>query len=173
MRNSWKSSSGDYPEDKASSVRVPVANFTLQSSVQLLRENTDSVRSNQWMGPTAPSVPLKLKENVWDLRLPKMDTLTSIRLIRFLEDLFTSQWSRLLTLVVDQIVPAFLKELIYKVLGLLVSLLELNRFRILLGESEEGRDMRLSWVLLQSPQMIKVSPPMGMWTTFPSLIILA
>ncbi|GKA10036.1 hypothetical protein Tco_0689469, partial [Tanacetum coccineum] len=29
--------------------------------VQLLRENMDSVRSNQWMRPTAPSVPLKLK----------------------------------------------------------------------------------------------------------------
>nr|GEY43329.1 hypothetical protein [Tanacetum cinerariifolium] len=47
--------------DKASSVRVLVANFTLQSSVQLLRENTDSVRSNQRMSPTAPSAPLKLK----------------------------------------------------------------------------------------------------------------
>nr|GEZ87977.1 hypothetical protein [Tanacetum cinerariifolium] len=48
-------------EDRASSVKVPVANFTLQSSVQLLRETTYSVRSNQWMRPTAPSVPLKLK----------------------------------------------------------------------------------------------------------------
>nr|GEZ16427.1 uncharacterized mitochondrial protein AtMg00810-like [Tanacetum cinerariifolium] len=37
------------------------------------------------------------------------------------------------------IVPAFLKELIYKVLGLLVPLLELNRFVILLGEPEEGQ----------------------------------
>ncbi|GKB15901.1 hypothetical protein Tco_0849824 [Tanacetum coccineum] len=72
----------EFHQDKASSVRVPVANFslqssvqllrfpgfvvpvanfTLQSSVQLLRENTDSVRSNQRMRPTAPSVPLKLK----------------------------------------------------------------------------------------------------------------
>ncbi|GKE65009.1 hypothetical protein Tco_1519170, partial [Tanacetum coccineum] len=50
-----------FHQDKASSVRVPVANFTLQSSVQLLRENTDSVRSNQRMRPTAPSVPFKLK----------------------------------------------------------------------------------------------------------------
>ncbi|GKD75231.1 hypothetical protein Tco_1333513, partial [Tanacetum coccineum] len=38
-----------------------------------------------------------------------------------------------------QIVPAFLEELIYKVLGLLVPLLELNLFEILLGEPEEGR----------------------------------
>ncbi|GKC21184.1 hypothetical protein Tco_1023334, partial [Tanacetum coccineum] len=36
-------------QDKASSVRVPVANFTLQSSVQLLLENTDSVRVS--LGP--------------------------------------------------------------------------------------------------------------------------
>nr|GEW90479.1 hypothetical protein [Tanacetum cinerariifolium] len=35
-------------------------------------------------------------------------------------------------------VPTFLKELICKVLGLLVLLLELNRFGILLDESEEG-----------------------------------
>ncbi|GKC51736.1 hypothetical protein Tco_1074481 [Tanacetum coccineum] len=45
----------------ASSVRVPVANFTLQSSVQLLRENTDLVCSNQRIRLTSPSVPLKLK----------------------------------------------------------------------------------------------------------------
>nr|GEU51750.1 hypothetical protein [Tanacetum cinerariifolium] len=51
----------EFHQDKASSVRVPIANFTLQSSVQLLRENTDSVRLNQRMSPTAPSVPLKLK----------------------------------------------------------------------------------------------------------------
>nr|GEV36088.1 hypothetical protein [Tanacetum cinerariifolium] len=37
------------------------------------------------------------------------------------------------------IVPAFLKELIGRVLGLLVPLLELNRFEILLDEQEEGR----------------------------------
>nr|GEV47276.1 reverse transcriptase domain-containing protein [Tanacetum cinerariifolium] len=49
----------EFHQDKASSVRVPVANFTLQFSVQLLQENTDSVRSNQRMRPTAPSVPLK------------------------------------------------------------------------------------------------------------------
>ncbi|GKF57715.1 hypothetical protein Tco_0171252, partial [Tanacetum coccineum] len=36
------------------------------------------------------------------------------------------------------IVLAFLKELIYKVLGLLVSLVESNRFGILLDEQEEG-----------------------------------
>ncbi|GJY15965.1 DNA helicase, partial [Tanacetum coccineum] len=49
-----------FHQDRASSVRVPVANVTLFSSAQLLRENTDSVRSNQRMRPTAPSVPLKL-----------------------------------------------------------------------------------------------------------------
>ncbi|GJW90878.1 zinc finger, CCHC-type containing protein [Tanacetum coccineum] len=41
----------------------------------------------------------------------------------------------------DLIVPAFLKELIYKVLGLQVSLLELDRFEILLDEREEGQAM--------------------------------
>ncbi|GJR07608.1 hypothetical protein Tco_0790260 [Tanacetum coccineum] len=39
----------EFHQDKASSVRVPVVNFTLQLSVQLLRENTDSVHSNQRM----------------------------------------------------------------------------------------------------------------------------
>nr|GEW18081.1 hypothetical protein [Tanacetum cinerariifolium]GEW76148.1 hypothetical protein [Tanacetum cinerariifolium] len=48
-----------FHKDKASSVRVPVANVTLFSSTQLLRENTDSIRSNQRMRPTAYSVPLK------------------------------------------------------------------------------------------------------------------
>nr|GEU64444.1 hypothetical protein [Tanacetum cinerariifolium] len=38
-----------FHQDKASSVRVPVANVTLFSSAQLLRENTESVRSNQQM----------------------------------------------------------------------------------------------------------------------------
>ncbi|GKF68227.1 hypothetical protein Tco_0197906, partial [Tanacetum coccineum] len=50
----------EFHQDRASSVKVPVANFTLQSSVQLLQVNTDSVRSNQRISPTAPSVPLKL-----------------------------------------------------------------------------------------------------------------
>ncbi|GJS33246.1 hypothetical protein Tco_0531628 [Tanacetum coccineum] len=50
----------EFHQDRASSVKVPVANFTLQSSVQLLRENTDSVHSNKRIRPTAPSVPLKL-----------------------------------------------------------------------------------------------------------------
>nr|GEW76763.1 hypothetical protein [Tanacetum cinerariifolium] len=45
--------------DMASSIRVPVADVTLFSSAQLLRENTDSVCLNQRMSPTAPSVPLK------------------------------------------------------------------------------------------------------------------
>nr|GFB30002.1 hypothetical protein [Tanacetum cinerariifolium] len=35
-----------FHQDKASSVRVPVANVTLFSSAQLLQENTDSIRSN-------------------------------------------------------------------------------------------------------------------------------
>nr|GEV83740.1 hypothetical protein [Tanacetum cinerariifolium] len=48
-----------FHQDKASSVRVPVANVTLFSSAQLLRENTDLVCSNQRMRPTASSVPLK------------------------------------------------------------------------------------------------------------------
>ncbi|GJW94688.1 hypothetical protein Tco_0174360 [Tanacetum coccineum] len=48
-----------FHQDKASSVRVPIANVTLFSSAQLLRENTNLVCSNQRMRPTAPSVPLK------------------------------------------------------------------------------------------------------------------
>ncbi|GKF17747.1 hypothetical protein Tco_0062665, partial [Tanacetum coccineum] len=44
------------------------------------------------------------------------------------------------------IVPAFMKELIYRVLGLHVLFLELNRFGILLGEHEEGQ--ALPWALL-------------------------
>ncbi|GJS85798.1 hypothetical protein Tco_0752339 [Tanacetum coccineum] len=48
-----------FHQDKASLVKVPVANVTLFSSAHLLRENTDSVRSNQRIRPTAPSVPLK------------------------------------------------------------------------------------------------------------------
>ncbi|GKA78741.1 hypothetical protein Tco_0785278 [Tanacetum coccineum] len=51
-----------FHQDKASSVRVPVANVTLFSSAHLLRENTDLVRSNQRMRPTAPSVPFKLEK---------------------------------------------------------------------------------------------------------------
>nr|GFA85787.1 hypothetical protein [Tanacetum cinerariifolium]GFA85796.1 hypothetical protein [Tanacetum cinerariifolium] len=43
-----------FHQDKVSSVRVPVANVTLFSSAQLLRENTDPVRSNQRMSPTTP-----------------------------------------------------------------------------------------------------------------------
>ncbi|GJX72128.1 hypothetical protein Tco_0309299 [Tanacetum coccineum] len=38
-----------FHQDKASSVKVPVANATLFSSAQLLRENADSVRSNERM----------------------------------------------------------------------------------------------------------------------------
>ncbi|GKF14006.1 hypothetical protein Tco_0055468, partial [Tanacetum coccineum] len=40
---------------------------------------------------------------------------------------------------VNQIVPAFMKELICRVLKLLVPLLKLNQFGILLGELEEGQ----------------------------------
>ncbi|GJW48774.1 hypothetical protein Tco_0080420 [Tanacetum coccineum] len=50
-----------------------------------------------------------------------------------------TQFMRSLNTAVGQIVPAFLKELIYRVLGLLVLLLELNRFRILLDELGEGQ----------------------------------
>ncbi|GKF09060.1 hypothetical protein Tco_0043284, partial [Tanacetum coccineum] len=50
----------EFHQDRASLVKVPVENFTLQSSVQLLQEKTDSVRSNQRISLTAPSVPLKL-----------------------------------------------------------------------------------------------------------------
>ncbi|GJZ81664.1 hypothetical protein Tco_0646658 [Tanacetum coccineum] len=39
----------EFHQDKASSVKVPVANVTMSSSAHLLRENTDSVRSNQRM----------------------------------------------------------------------------------------------------------------------------
>ncbi|GJR50063.1 hypothetical protein Tco_1400584 [Tanacetum coccineum] len=39
----------EFYQDRASSVKVPVANVTLFSSAQLLRENTDSVRSNKRM----------------------------------------------------------------------------------------------------------------------------
>ncbi|GJR00891.1 hypothetical protein Tco_0523875 [Tanacetum coccineum] len=45
----------------------------------------------------------------------------------------------LLVFLVSSIVLAFMKDLIYRVLGLQVPLLELNRFRILLGEWEEGQ----------------------------------
>ncbi|GJR74703.1 hypothetical protein Tco_0087068 [Tanacetum coccineum] len=37
----------EFHQDRASSVKVPVANFTLQSSVQLLPRNMNSVRSNR------------------------------------------------------------------------------------------------------------------------------
>ncbi|GKE37091.1 hypothetical protein Tco_1460496 [Tanacetum coccineum] len=48
----------EFHQVKASSVRVPVENVTLSSLAHLLRENTDSVRSNQRMRPTAPSLVL-------------------------------------------------------------------------------------------------------------------
>nr|GEU28863.1 retrovirus-related Pol polyprotein from transposon TNT 1-94 [Tanacetum cinerariifolium] len=51
-----------FHQDKASSVRVPVANVTLFSSAQLLRENTDSVRSNRQMRPTAPFDTIEILE---------------------------------------------------------------------------------------------------------------
>nr|GEX58310.1 hypothetical protein [Tanacetum cinerariifolium] len=38
-----------FHQDKASLVRVPVANVTMSSSAHLLRENTDSIRSDQRM----------------------------------------------------------------------------------------------------------------------------
>ncbi|GJX15745.1 hypothetical protein Tco_0216577 [Tanacetum coccineum] len=82
-----------FHQDKASSVRVPVANVTLSSSTHLLRENTDSVRSNQRMRPTAPFrtikigrltthkpfvvtyyIPIGYNGKFWNLRLPEIDT---------------------------------------------------------------------------------------------------
>ncbi|GJU17861.1 hypothetical protein Tco_1145827 [Tanacetum coccineum] len=86
----------------------------------------------------------------------------------FAEDFLISENSKFIQLL---IVPTFLKELIYKVLGLQVSLLELDRFGILLGEREEGQDMRLSRVLLWSPRIIKVSPLIGMWMTFSTFLV--
>ncbi|GKE60362.1 hypothetical protein Tco_1510729, partial [Tanacetum coccineum] len=44
----------EFHHDKASSVRVPVANFTFQSSLQLLRRNTDSLHflaTRAYLGP--------------------------------------------------------------------------------------------------------------------------
>nr|GEW30312.1 hypothetical protein [Tanacetum cinerariifolium] len=70
------------------------------------------------------------------------------------------------SLEIHSIVPAFLKELIDKVHGLQVLLMELSRFEIPLAELELSQDIRLSQVLLQSPWMIKLSPSIGMWTTF-------
>ncbi|GJZ71735.1 hypothetical protein Tco_0635586 [Tanacetum coccineum] len=43
LHRSWACA---FHQEKASSVRVPVENVTLFSSAHLLRENTDSVRSN-------------------------------------------------------------------------------------------------------------------------------
>ncbi|GJX48714.1 hypothetical protein Tco_0273904 [Tanacetum coccineum] len=56
FEDSWEK---EFHQDRASSVKVPVANFTLQSLVQLLWENTDSVLSNQQMRQCA-FLPLKL-----------------------------------------------------------------------------------------------------------------
>ncbi|GKB89318.1 hypothetical protein Tco_0961590 [Tanacetum coccineum] len=49
----------EFHQNKASSVSVLMANFTLFFSAHLLRENTNSIRLNQQMRPTAPFVPLK------------------------------------------------------------------------------------------------------------------
>ncbi|GJV16012.1 hypothetical protein Tco_1361335 [Tanacetum coccineum] len=47
-------------------VKVPVANVTLSSSAHLLQENTDSVRSNQWMrNISRASVPIGLVHLPW------------------------------------------------------------------------------------------------------------
>ncbi|GJU48915.1 integrase, catalytic region, zinc finger, CCHC-type containing protein [Tanacetum coccineum] len=51
----------EFHQNKASSVSVLIANFTLFFSAHLLRENTNSVCLNQRIRPTAPSVPLKQK----------------------------------------------------------------------------------------------------------------
>ncbi|GJR26390.1 hypothetical protein Tco_1102622 [Tanacetum coccineum] len=47
------------PPGQASSVNVPVERVTLFSSATSATRNTDLVRSNQRIRPTAPSVPLK------------------------------------------------------------------------------------------------------------------
>ncbi|GKA93639.1 hypothetical protein Tco_0815625 [Tanacetum coccineum] len=47
-----------FHQDMASSVKVPVANVTLFSLAQLLRENTNSVRSNQ--SSSRPGVPVRI-----------------------------------------------------------------------------------------------------------------
>nr|GEY08682.1 hypothetical protein [Tanacetum cinerariifolium]GEY09475.1 hypothetical protein [Tanacetum cinerariifolium] len=47
-----------FHQDKASLVRVRVANVTFFSSAQLLRENTDSIRSNQTLSWS--SVPIEI-----------------------------------------------------------------------------------------------------------------
>ncbi|GJX31004.1 hypothetical protein Tco_0240859 [Tanacetum coccineum] len=49
----------EFHQNKASSMSILIANFTLFFSAHLLRENTDLVCLNQRMRPTAPSVPLK------------------------------------------------------------------------------------------------------------------
>ncbi|GKF34481.1 hypothetical protein Tco_0107681, partial [Tanacetum coccineum] len=55
------------------------------------------------------------------------------------------------------IVPEFLKELIYRVLGLHVLFLELNRFGILLGEREEGQ----AWqVTVTGSRLLPVAGPL-------------
>nr|GEX51211.1 hypothetical protein [Tanacetum cinerariifolium] len=92
------------------------------------------------------------------------------KVIRKLEKRTSDAFAEGAVRMLKKIVPAFLKELIGKVHGIQVPLLELSRFEIPLGELE---DMRFSRVLLQSPQMIKVSPSIGMWTTFSSQMILA
>ncbi|GJW83574.1 hypothetical protein Tco_0156719 [Tanacetum coccineum] len=61
-RNGTRSLAYEFHHDRASSVKVPVANVTLFSLAQLLQENIDSVHSNQRMRSTAPSVPLKSEE---------------------------------------------------------------------------------------------------------------
>ncbi|GJR73529.1 hypothetical protein Tco_0085894 [Tanacetum coccineum] len=57
----YKTANSGSSNEKAFFSQSNSSKFHLQSSVQLLRRNTDSVRSNQWMRPTSPSVPLKLK----------------------------------------------------------------------------------------------------------------
>ncbi|GJT91626.1 hypothetical protein Tco_1080471 [Tanacetum coccineum] len=49
LPHSNEAGANEFHQDKASSVRVPVANFTLQSTTQLLWRNTDSIRAS--LGP--------------------------------------------------------------------------------------------------------------------------
>nr|GFA16704.1 zinc finger, CCHC-type [Tanacetum cinerariifolium] len=77
---------------------------------------------------------------------------------------------------VDLIVPVFLKELICKVLGILVPLLELNRFGILLGELGKGQIAYDGWpfVFAVSGQMTHlVGGSISPEGFLPSILLLA
>ncbi|GJS09964.1 hypothetical protein Tco_0366760 [Tanacetum coccineum] len=77
--------------DKASLVKVPVANVTLSSSAHLLRENTDSVRLNQRMRNFSGfSVPIGIAEVAMAaacaFRAEEMPSLISCRMVAKFEE---------------------------------------------------------------------------------------